>query len=477
MNRPWGTEKSRNSGIAAMTFDRLKKAYAKQPLIPFEQRKEMLQQIEEILLENDEAICEAINKDFSCRSYYETKILEISPTVLGIRSTVKHLKRWIKPQKRHVSIMFFGGKNVVIPQAKGVVGIITPWNYPLFLSMSPLTSAIAAGNRVMVKLAANSQNLAKLLQKLFSKIISEDYIAIVPGVKAADFSSLPFDHLVFTGSPAVGRTIMGIASKNLTPVTLELGGKSPTILAEDFDLRTAVGRILYSKLINSGQTCVSPDYIFVPERKIDEFVKEAGDVAAKRYPDIGSKDYTCIIDEKAFKRLTETLADAKKKGADIISLIPGNEINSKSRKIQPMIIKNVTDKMRIMQEEIFGPLLPVMSYKKIDDVITYINQHERPLALYLYSNDKKLQHKLLANTISGGVTINDCIMHLAQHDMPFGGVGNSGMGQYHAFEGFLEMSKMKPVFIQSKFAVPLAPPYGKFIEKIYSLVKKQKWLS
>jgi coniferyl-aldehyde dehydrogenase len=477
MNRPWGTEKSRNSGIAARAFDRLKKANAKEPFVSFKQRKEMLQQIEEIILENDAAICEAINKDFSNRSFYETKILEIMATILEIRATVKHLKHWMKRQKRHVSLIFFGGKNIVIPQAKGIVGIITPWNYPLQLSICPLTSAVAAGNRVIIKLASNSQNLAKLLKKLFSEKISEDYIAFVPGVKPDDFSGLPFDHLVFTGSPAVGRTIMSIASKNLTPVTLELGGKSPTILAEDFDIRIAAGRILYSKLANAGQTCVAPDYLFVPETKMDEFVKNAVDIASMRYPDIGSKDYTCIIDGKAFKRLTDTLADSRKKGAEIISLISGNGINSKTRKIPPMIIKNVTDKMKIMQEEIFGPLLPVMTYKKIDEVIEYINRHERPLALYLYSNDNALQEKILGNTISGGVTINDCTMHVAQHDLPFGGVGNSGMGQYHGYEGFLEMSKLRPVFIQSRFAVPLAPPYGKFIDRIYNLVKNQKWLS
>jgi coniferyl-aldehyde dehydrogenase len=477
MNRSRITDRSHSKGTSAKVFDRLKEAYAKHPFITIRERKDILRKIEKILLENDESICEAVNKDFSCRSFHETKMLELSVVVMGIRSTIKHLKRWMKYQKRHVSIIFFGAKNVVIPQAKGIVGIIAPWNYPLLLSLSPMTSAVAAGNRVMIKLASDSQNLAKLLRRLFSEKISEDYIAIVPGVRAEEFSTLPFDHLVFTGSPASGRTIMGTAAKNLTPVTLELGGKSPTILAEDFKISTAAGRIFYSKLINAGQMCVAPDYMFVPENKLEEFVKAAADTAQKFYPDIKSKDYTCIIREKAFKRLMNTLEDARKKGASIINLIPGSEASVKARKIPPMIVKNVTDKMRIMQEEIFGPFLPVITYKKIDDVLAYINRHERPLALYLYSNDKKLQENVLANTISGGVVINDCTMHVAQHDMPFGGIGNSGMGQYHGYEGFVEMSKMKPVFIQASFAVPLAPPYGKFIEMIYNLIKKQKWLS
>jgi coniferyl-aldehyde dehydrogenase len=311
MNRPRGIVKSAAGGVTAKAFDRLKKAYAKQPFITLPQRKDILKQIEKILLDNDEAICKAVSKDFSNRSFYETKLLEIMLTVLDLRFTVKHLKRWMKPRKRHVSLMFFGAKNIVVPQAKGIVGVITPWNYPLYLSIGPLICAIAAGNRVMIKMASNSQNLANLLRKLFNEKISEDYITIMPADQAENFASLPFDHLVFTGSPASGRTIMGAAAKNLSPVTLELGGKSPTILAEDFDIRTAAGRIVYAKLVNSGQMCVAPDYIFIPESKIDDFIKEAGEIAVTYYPDIRSNDYTCIIQDKAFNRLVDTLEDAR----------------------------------------------------------------------------------------------------------------------------------------------------------------------
>lgn len=477
MNKAMSKENTAAGGSALEIFNRLNEAYLQQPYMPFEQRKQVLKAIEEILTNNDEAICDAVCKDFGNRSVHETRILEIAPTILGARYTLKHLKSWMKPQKRHVSKLFFGGKNTVIPQPKGVVGIITPWNYPLQLSISPLTSAIAAGNRVMIKLASNSQTLAQLLKKLFAEKVSEDLVTFLPGVKASEFSSLPFHHLIFTGSPLVGRTIMEMASRHLTPVTLELGGKSPTILGEDFDLKTAAERIMYSKLINSGQMCVAPDYIFVPESKADGFVEEVRKITQHRYPSIASKDYTSIIDEKAFKRLQETLDDAAAKNAELIPLVEGEKADPSKRKLPPFIVRKVSEEMRIMQEEIFGPYLPLMTYQSIDEVIEYINRRERPLALYIYSNNKAFQQKILMNTISGGVTINDCTMHVAQHDMPFGGIGNSGMGQYHGYEGFAELSKLRPVFQQAKIAIALAPPYGKTFDRIYNSVKKFKWLT
>ena len=460
----------------AQAFGRMKTAYRDQPLIPYQQRREVLQKIESLLLEHDDAICEAVNQDFGGRSFHETKILEIAVTVLGLRHTLKHLKGWMKPQRRKASLALPGARNRVMPQAKGVVGIIAPWNYPLLLSMSPLASAVAAGNRVMIKLASNSQRLAVLLRDLFRDQISDNHVAILPGAPARQFSALPFDHLVFTGSQAAGRMVMATASSSLTPVTLELGGKSPTILSGDFDIKTAAGRILYAKLINSGQTCIAPDYLFVPAGKTVDFTKYASDIVAQRYPDILSKDFTCIIDGQAFQRLVDTLTDAREKGAEIVNLMPGVDIDPETKKIPPMIVSNVTDDMRIMQEEIFGPFLPIMPYETMDEVIDYINSHERPLALYLFSNDRALWEKILANTVSGGVTINDCAMHVAQHDMPFGGVGNSGMGQYHAYEGFVEMSKLKPVNIQSRFPIVPVPPYGKFTERLYLFIKKAKWL-
>ncbi len=452
-------------------------AFLESPQIPYEKRISLLKTIEAILIENDQAICEAISMDFGNRSIHETRILEISSSLMGLRYTRKRLKRWMAPKRRHVSLLFAGGKNRVIPQAKGVVGVVTPWNYPLFLAMGPMTSAVAAGNRVMVKMATNSQRLCRLLDRLFSEKISREYITFVPGVAASEFSSLPFNHLIFTGSPAVGRTVMKTASSHLTPVTLELGGKSPTIICNDFHFKTAVERIMFAKLMNSGQTCIAPDYLFVPEDKLEELIRTARSIVKKRYPTIATRDYTSIIDAKAFARLSATLADAREKGAQVINLLDGPESDEETRKISPVILTQVDSKMQVMQEEIFGPILPVMPYRDIEDVISYINSHERPLALYLFTNDRELSDRVIANTRSGGVTINDCAMHVAQHDMPFGGVGNSGMGHYHGYEGFAEFSKLRPVFKQSKFVLALAPPYGKTIERIYKAIRNIRWLS
>jgi len=462
---------------ARQVFARQKFACLNQPQIPYGERIDLLNTIESILIENDEAICDAISTDFGNRSLHETRILEISSSLMGLRDARKRLKKWMSPRRRHVSMVFFGGKNRVIPQAKGVVGVVTPWNYPLFLAVSPMTCAIAAGNRVMVKQAANSQNLCRLLAQKFSEKISREKIAFLPGVGGDEFSSLPYDHLIFTGSPGVGKNIMAGASKNLTPVTLELGGKSPTILADDYDVKTAVERIMYAKLINSGQTCIAPDYLFVPQAKVDEVVAMAKTVVAKRYPDIQTRNYTNIIDEKAYSRLKATLEDARSKKAGIINLLPGPGVDDTLRKISPTLLTSVTPDMRIMQEEIFGPLLPILPYTSTDQVIEYINVHERPLALYLFSNDSALQDRFIENTMSGGVTINDCAMHVAQHDLPFGGVGNSGMGQYHGYEGFLEFSKLRPVFKQARYTLALTPPYGSTINRIYAAIKRFKWLS
>jgi coniferyl-aldehyde dehydrogenase len=457
-------------------FKRQKEACLEHPCLEYGERMDLLRTIEQIIQENDQAICEAICADFGNRSHHETKILEISSSIMGLRYTRKRLKKWMKTQKRHTSLVFFGGSNRVIPQAKGVVGIVAPWNYPLFLVLGPLTCAIAAGNRVMVKQAAHSQTLCTLLQQKFSEKISEELIAFLPGTPSRDFSSLPFDHLVFTGSPTVGKTIMASAAKNLTPVTLELGGKSPTIIAADFDLRTAVERILYAKFMNSGQTCVAPDYLFVPEGKQDAFVQMAKTVVAHRYPTIETRDYTSIIDQKAYSRLLVTLEDARDKHADIINLLPGPQTNDALQKISPTIVTAVNEEMILMQTEIFGPLLPIMTYTSLDEVIAYINGHDRPLALYAFSNDPVFLDKLIKNTLSGGVTINDCAMHVAQHDLPFGGIGNSGMGQYHGYEGFVEFSKLRPVFKQARKALIVAPPYGVKFNRLYKLITKLRWI-
>jgi coniferyl-aldehyde dehydrogenase len=457
---------------AQRVFALQRAAYLRHPFPSLKERLDSLDKLEKILVDNADAIADAINRDFTNRSVEETKILEIFGCVDGIRHTRKHLKKWMKPQKRHVSINFATGANRVIPQPKGVIGVVSPWNYPLFLTVSPLTSILAAGNRAMIKMATNSQNLCRLLAEKFAAVFPEDTVAILPGVRGSDFSSLPYDHLIFTGSADAGRTVMHSAADNLTPVTLELGGKSPTIICEDFDVETAASRILYGKLVNAGQTCLAPDYLFVPESKRDAFVEAAKRIVPQRYPDTNDRGYTSVIDDKSYRRLRDTLDDAERKGAHLVPLVPGSSFNDVQRKIPPHLVLDPTDDMIVMREEIFGPLFPVKTYRDLDEVLAYINERDRPLGLYIFTNDRATEERILYGTISGGVTVNNCIMHVAQHDMPFGGIGASGMGQYHGYEGFVEFSKLRPVFTNPKLSLleMLYPPYRKRHSRIINFM-------
>ncbi|MDC9719961.1 MAG: coniferyl aldehyde dehydrogenase [Gammaproteobacteria bacterium] len=436
------------------------------------QRIDNLNKLLSILHSNEQAIVEAISKDFGNRAHQETRLAELFLCIDGIKYARKRLKKWMRPQKRSVSFWFFGARNTVIPQPLGVVGIVVPWNYPLFLCISPLISALAAGNRCMIKMAANSYHLSQLLQGLFAQHFAADMLTIVHGAKGSEFSALPFDHLIFTGSGNTGRQVMRAAADNLTPVTLELGGKSPTIIAPDYPIIKAAERLLFSKCLNAGQTCIAPDYLFIPESKVDEFIAAAKTIVNNRYPDIESADYTSIINDSAFMRLESTLADAIEKGATAVPLVTGSIANSATRKLPPTLLTRVTPNMRVMSEEIFGPILPIVTYRHMHEVLSYINNQDRPLALYLFSNDKATQTNVINKTRSGGVCLNDTTLHVGQHDMPFGGVGESGMGQYHAMEGFLAMSKLRPIFKQARnpAASRLYPPYGKQFDKIIKIM-------
>jgi len=461
---------------AQRVFKLQREAYLREPYPSYHQRLDTLRKLDRLLVANAPAIAEAISADFGHRAHEETMVAELFTSVDGIRDVTKRLKKWMAPQKRDVSILFATGGNRVIPMPKGVVGIVSPWNYPLFLAMSPLTSVLAAGNRAMIKMATNSQHLCRLLATKFRDVFPEDVIAILPGVRAQDFSSLPFDHLIFTGSADAGRTVMHAAAENLTPVTLELGGKSPTIVCDDFDVDEAASRILYAKYLNAGQTCLAPDYVMVPEAKRDAFVAAAKRIMPERYPDTSSPQYTSVIDEKSYNRLRATLEDARQKGAQVVPLVPSAKFDDQLRKIPPHMILDVNDDMVVMRDEIFGPLLPVKTYKSLDDAIAYVNAKDRPLGFYFFTNDKATEEKLLYSTISGGVTINNCMLHVAQHDMPFGGVGASGMGQYHGYEGFLEFSKLRPVFKNPRVSIlkMFYPPYTKKHRKILDLLVKHK---
>ena len=464
---------------ARMTAPRLhtllsaqKNAYDSQGIPSLEHRLASLNDLFNILKTNQHAIAEAISKDFGHRAQQETQLAELFLCIDGIRYIRKHLKKWMRPQKRSTSIWLLGSGNRVIPQPLGVVGIVVPWNYPLFLCISPLIGALAAGNRCMIKMAANSRHLSQLLKGLFAEKFSADMLTIAHGAKGTDFSALAFDHLIFTGSGDSGRQVMRAAANNLTPVTLELGGKSPTIIAADYSITKAAERLLFSKCLNAGQTCVAPDYVFVPEGKIDEFIAASKIIISGRYTNIESADYTSIIDDRAYLRLKNTLADAMDQGATATVLVPNSHANDVTRKFPPTLLTQVKGTMRVMQEEIFGPLLPIMAYQHIDDVLGYINSKDRPLALYLFSNDKQLQDKVINKTRSGGVCLNDAALHVGQNDMPFGGAGESGMGQYHGTEGFMAMSKLRPIFKQARFS-PLAmmyPPYGQKFDRIIKIM-------
>jgi len=358
-----------------------------------------------------------------------------------------------------------------------VVGVIVPWNFPLNLSLLPLAAVFAAGNRAMVKMSENSRHLAKLLIKEIPDYFPEEKLQFFDemGGVGIEFSRLPFDHLLFTGSGQTGRAVMAAAASNLCPVTLELGGKSPAIVCEDFPLRTAAERLLYVKYLNAGQICTTVDHVYVPDRKIKEFVRLAQEIMPRRYPKLDSPDYTSIIDDIAYARLLHALDDAKQRGAQVVPLIPGKPFDAKLRKIAPHIVLGAPADCLLMQREIFGPILPVISYEDLeDDVIKRINAGPRPLALYPFTNDKAVQAQLLTRVMSGGVSINDALFHVGQEELPFGGVGASGMGHYHGHEGFLTFSKLRPVFTQARFSTArlLAPPYGPLTDKLLKFLLK-----
>jgi acyl-CoA reductase-like NAD-dependent aldehyde dehydrogenase len=381
----------------------------------------------------------------------------------------------MKPQRRSVSLWFQPGRAEIRPQPLGCIGIVTPWNYPLYLAIGPLTAAFAAGNRALVKMSEFTPSTATLFAELAARYFKPDELAVVGGDHelAQAFTRLPFDHLLFTGSTAVGRLVMKAAAENLTPVTLELGGKSPAIIAPGYPIAKAVARIMVGKCLNAGQTCIAPDYVLLPAGEEENFIAAARAVVASSYPDFErNADYTAVVNLRHANRLRGYLDDASEKGARLVPLADVPSKESGPQRLAPTLVLNTHDQMRIMQDEIFGPLLPVLTYKHIDEALAYVNAHDRPLALYLFDHDKQRIELVLNQTIAGGVTINDTILHIAQDELPFGGVGPSGMGHYHGREGFLTFSKQKPVFYQSRInGIGLFnPPYGKLFERLIKVL-------
>ncbi len=459
-------------------FDEQREAYLAAPYPGYAERKQDLLTLKRMLSENLDAIIAVISEDYGNRSLHESKFAEIISVTDGVNDTLKHLKRWMKPQKRHVDkSMYLGAKNRVIPQPLGVVGMIIPWNFPINLAFSQLTAAFAAGNRAMVKMSENSIALSRLLIELSPNYFPPEKLQFFEetGDVGIQFSQIPFDLLIFTGSGQTGRAVMASAAQNLTPVILELGGKAPAVIDPAFPLQKAVERILFVKQFNAGQICTNVDYVFVHHSQRDEFVALAQDYAAAHCPDINHVDYTSIIDDRSFKRLEDTLQDARDKGATVINLSQ-QEANAQLRKFPLHLVLDTTPEMIIRQRETFGPLLMVLPYDQPQEVVEYVNSHDRPLALYPFTHQQALSDMYIERIMSGGVAVNDALFHVAQHDLPFGGVGPSGMGHYHGYEGFVACSKMRPVFYQARRTAMklLAPPYGKLATRILDTMVKMK---
>ena len=456
---------------------RQRQAYFAHPVPTIDERKADLRTLQRFIRENKADLCEAISADYGHRSHHETLLAEIFPAIDGVDHAIKHLRGWMKPQRRAVDWRnFFGASNRVIPQPLGVVGVIVPWNFPVNLSLVPLTYIFAAGNRAMVKMSENSRHLARLLIEKMPAYFPPEKLQFFDetGGVGIEFSKLPFDHLLFTGSGTTGRAVMTAAAQNLCPVTLELGGKAPAVVCDDFPLRLAAERILFVKYLNAGQICTTVDHAWLPEQSIEAFVQHAREIVAARYPRLDSPDFTSIIDQRSFERLLHALDDARERGAEVIPLLPGPAFDAATRKIAPHIVLNAPDDCVLLQREIFGPILPLRAYTDLDRVIDSVNAGPRPLALYPFSYDNTRLQRLLDRVMSGGVSINDALFHVGQHDLPFGGIGDSGMGHYHGVEGFTTFSKLRPVFHQARFSSlkVLMPPYGKFADRVLAFLTK-----
>lgn len=453
-------------------FSAQQEAFKRNRVPSLSERRENLKRLKRTLLAAQDQLIEAIDKDFSCRSADETRLAEIMPAIQGIDYTLKHLSDWIKPSRRHVSALFQPASNKVHYQPKGVVGVIVPWNYPLYLAVGPLVAALAAGNRVMLKMSEFTPHCSALLKEIIESQFPQDLVAVINGdvEVAAAFSSRPFNHLLFTGSTNIGRHVMRAAAENLTPVTLELGGKSPALVAPDASMTDAAKRIAFGKAFNAGQTCVAPDYVLCPADRVSTFVDEFQAAMARLYPTLkDNRSYTSIINERQRERLIQYLDDARAKGATVVEVNPANDrFDANTRKLPIHIVLDARDDMLVMQEEIFGPILPVIPYSSVEEAFSYINDRPSPLAMYYFGYDRKAQKQAMDQTQSGGMCINDTLMHVAQDDLPFGGVGTSGMGHYHGKEGFLTFSHARGVFTKQRFNSSefVYPPYGTLVHKL-----------
>lgn len=453
-----------------LAFDVQRGAFRSDPNPSYEVRRERLERLIEVIEKNEEAFVSAISADFGHRAPIESRMLDVTLPIGEIKETMRQLRHWMAPRSVGTRLHLRPAHSKIIPQPLGVVGVISPWNFPLYLAFGPITAALAAGNRVMLKPSELTPRTSERLAQAFGEAFSEAEVKVILGDAEVgkEFSSLPFDHLLFTGSTNVGRMVARAAAENLTPITLELGGKSPAVITPSEDPARAAPKIVYGKMVNAGQICVAPDYVLCPRAKVDAFVEATKAAAARFFPTLGDNpDYTSIVSDRHYARLKGLIRDALEKGAEIIEVNPAGETLPEERRKLPLtLVLRTTDEMKLMREEIFGPVLPVIPYDSLEDAIALINDRDRPLALYVFSSSDRERDEVLTRTVSGGVTVNDTLWHVANDAMPFGGVGPSGMGAYHGQAGFDTFSKLKPVFYQpSVNAIFLFhPPYGRVME-------------
>jgi len=466
-------------------LDAQRNSYLNEGIVSASTRIDRIDRAIDILVRHSEAISEAMNQDFGCRPRQVNLMTDVTGSIECLKHCKKHIKSWMKHEKRPTMfpLNLLGGRSTVEYQPKGVVGVLAPWNFPLGMVFEPLAGVLAAGNRAMIKPSEFTPATSALISEMVAEVFDPTELTVFTGGPEVGqaFSSLPFDHLIFTGATSVARHVMVAAARNLVPVTLELGGKSPVVISRSANLKEAVERIMVGKMLNAGQVCIAPDYLLVPEEDLDEVIEQATLIVAQMYPTLLENDqYTAMVNERHYERMNSNLTDAHERSIKTVTINPANEdfkVNP-LQKIPPTLIINPDDEALCMQDEIFGPLLPIKTYKNFEETIAYINNKPRPLAAYYFGADKTEERRFLSGTTSGGVSINDVMFHMLQKDLPFGGVGPSGMGAYHGIEGFRTFSHAKGIYRQPK-RIPVAklagfmPPYGEASEKnINSKVKK-----
>ncbi|AMO70422.1 aldehyde dehydrogenase [Zhongshania aliphaticivorans] len=467
------------------TLNRQRQLCTEEGAVSAELRIDRLSRAIDLIFDNRDIIVDTLTQDFGHRSSHQSLMSDIYATIECLKHSKKHVKKWMKAEKRSAPfpMNLMGAKARVEFQPKGVVGIIGTWNFPLNTVFSPLAGVLAAGNRAMIKCSEVTPKTGELLATLTAKYFSSDEIAVFNGGPdvGAQFSALPFDHIIFTGATSIARHILRAASDNLTPVTLELGGKSPVIVSESYPIQEAVERIFGGKILNVGQVCLSPDYVFVPEDQLTAFTEAASAYIATMFPTVrDNPDYSSVVNERHYQRLQSYLADAREKGADVRELNPANEDFSQQQgtfKIPLTLVVNPSDDMLVIQEELFGPIICIKTYRQVDDCINYVNARPRPLALYYFGKNKTEQQHILDHTVSGAVTINDVIFHVSCEDLPFGGIGPSGMGNYHGADGFKTFSHAKAIYKQSNINFQklggMIPPYGDKADKtLKAMIRK-----